>query len=52
MVHFTVSICCSFMEGAVQAQSRWSAQYNILTVSSEGHRDVPMHSFISLSHMH
>lgn len=52
MGHFIVSICCSFMEGVVQAQSRWSAQYNILTVSSEGHWDVPMHSFhLSFSHL-
>lgn len=29
----------------MQAQSRWSAQYNILTVSSEGHWEMPMHSF-------
>lgn len=34
-----------------QAQSRWSGQYNILTVSREGYRDLPMHSFISLSHI-
>lgn len=42
---FTVSICFCFMEGIVRAQSRWSAQYNILTVSSEGHWEIPMHSF-------
>lgn len=52
MWHFIVSICCSFMEGIVQAQSRWSAQYNIRTVSSKGRWDMPMHSFhLSLSHL-
>lgn len=48
MVHFIVSICWSFMDGVLQAQSRWSAQYNIPTVSSEGRA----HAFRHLSHSH
>lgn len=36
------------MDGELQAQSRWSAQYNIPTVSSEGRA----HAFRHLSHSH
>lgn len=36
------------MDGVLQAQSRWSAQYNIPTVSSEGRA----HAFRHLSHSH
>lgn len=43
--YFIVSICWSFVEGEVPAESRWSAQPNILTVSTEGHWDVSANSF-------
>lgn len=38
---FIVSICWSWVE----AESRWSAQHNILPVSAEGRRDGSANSF-------
>lgn len=40
-----MSICWSFVEGVERAESRWSAQHNILTVSTEGHWDGSANSF-------
>lgn len=40
-----MSICWSFVEGVARAESRWSAQHNILTVSTEGRWDGAADSF-------